>query len=571
MFTTTTAALKAALTALTTGTKGREALIGGKGSLAILRCVLLTAAPTGAPQLTGCDLDMMATTTLPGTASRGLRLAVDARDLKAAVADLPCAEVKLEDVGGAITVRSADGTGATLRLACQDVSDFPTIPHGSDWPASFDLPAAQLWHDLGRAMVSCSTEEYRYYLNGVLFHVTSDAKLRMVTTDGHRLTVIERDQPEGAAKLPDIILPSKAAAFLTRVLKKADGAARMMATASKAKVKAGGWILTSKLIDGTFPDYTRVIPQYNQHHVTADPKALAADIKALTSHQGTNKAFTLSAGDGWATGWANSAENGAAGAVLSSAGGTSTSETTFAAFNGDYLRDTLGQFKGEVTIDLEDYAAPTRFTSPTSPELTAVLMPIRVENYAIEPSDIARLNMSPMERLEEVGPSICTATLVSYRDRFSKLVTAAIDSIADGDRHAARVIVMAKVEAMREQPGRYTAQLERQPVGDYAGDYAGWHAWTADLARYWRFHAGEARAARVTENVTPTGREELLERRVRRLEAVLAGRKAQLATVGQALAQSQARNSAMRRRLASAGTSPLAGAIRQATPADQAA
>lgn len=569
MFTTATTALKVALTALTTGTKGRAAIIPAKSTLALLQCVLLTANPKGEPQLTGCDLDMMATTTLPGTASRGFRVAVNARDLKAAVADMPCAEVKLEYVGGAITVRSADGTGATSRVAtAKHGEDFPTIPTGHDWAASFDLPAAQLWGDLDRLMVSCSDEETRYYLNGVFCHVTSDAKLRMVTTDGHRLTVIERDQPEGVAALPDIIMPAKASAFLTRILKKAEGSARVTATASRVRVKAGGWVLTSKAVDGTFPEYTRVIPQYNQHHVTVDAKALAGDIKAITAHQGNaHKAFTLSAGDGWATGWAMSAENGAAGAVLSSAGGTSTRETTHAAFNAGYLRDLLGQFKGEVTIELEDYGAPTRFTSPASPELTAVLMPMRVDHGAKLPEDIARLNMSAMERLEADGPAICNATLVSYRDRFAELVTAAIDSIADGDRHAARVIVMAKVESMRGEAGRYTAELESQPRGEFAGSFAAWSSWQTDMAPSY----AARRAARVTESVTPTSREEALERRVRRLELVLAGRKAQLATVGQALAQSQARNSAMMRRLASAGTSPLAGAIRQATPADQAA
>ena len=570
MFTTTTTALKAALVALTTGTKGREAIIRSKGTIPHTPCALLSASPAGAPMVSGCDLDMTVQTELPGTASRNFRVAVDARALKAAVGKFKCDALALEDIGGHVTLRSSDGTGATVKLCTVDAADFPEVRYATETAAKFTLPAAQLFADLERTAVAMSTEETRYYLFGTFFHVHRETEggplsLRLASTDGHRLVRIVRDCPEGAEAMPDIIVPAKVCAFLTRALKRSPGTVSLRVSASKLEVMGGGWRVVAKLIDGTFPDYARVIPSYNEHSVAGDAKALVADIDMLTAHQGNkHRNFTLSAGDSWATGWAACAENGNAGAVLSSISGTSTGQTTFASFNAKYLSGVVGLVSGKVRLLLNDASCPVRVEAIDQPEFTAVIMPLRYADRAQEPADIARLNMSAVERFEDEAPRLISAKLASMQEKLGKLATAAIDSITVGDRRTARVAILARLEEMREERGRATLEAEGQPQGEHAGSFRAWSRAQKGLATRYAANRRD-RLAKVSERVTPadTGSNEALERRIRRLTLVLAGRKAQLATVGQALAQSQARTAALRKGAAMAGASALAAAGRE--------
>lgn len=580
MFTTTTKAMKATLTALTTGTKGEEAIIRAKSTISLIPCVLLTASAAGAPTLSACDLDMNVQTELPGTASRGFRMAIDARALKKAVSKFDCERITLEDVGGYVTIRSADGTGATVKLRGNErPADYPALDYASDTKASFTLPAAQLWGDLDRVQEAVSGEETRYYLRGVFSHVWREsengpASLRFVSTDGHRLVAITRELPEGAAAMPDIIMPAKLTAFLTRAMKKADGELSLRVSASKVAIEGNGGRIVSKLIDGTFPDYQRVIPHYNEHKVGGVAKSLVADIAMLTAHQAnSHKNFTLSAGDDWATGWGRCADNGQAGAVLESLGGTSSGETVHASFNANYLTGVIGLIDGHVRLELADENAPMKVVSDTAPEFLAVIMPMRYSDHPHTPEDIARLNLSPVERFEEEAPALIGAQGFGYPEQLGKLASAAINSITvNGDRRTARTAILARMEEMAGERGRATIEAEGQPQGEFAGSFAAWSKAMKGLAT--RFAANKRRddarfaaqladsTAGVTERVT--AREEVLERRIRRLTAVLAGRKAQLSTVGQALAQSRARSAALRKGAAMAGASALAAAGREA-------
>ncbi len=157
--------------------------------------------------------------------------------------------------------------------------DFPVIVEG-DLPTSFELPAKVLAELIDNTRFAISTEETRYYLNGIFLHVSDEDQpvLKAAATDGHRLARYTLARPEGAEGMPDVIVPRKAwrncASCSTKPL---NGNVEIDLSASKIRFTLGGEggvVLTSKLIDGTFPDYSRVIPTGNDKLLKLDPEEL---------------------------------------------------------------------------------------------------------------------------------------------------------------------------------------------------------------------------------------------------------------------------------------------------------
>jgi DNA polymerase-3 subunit beta len=144
----------------------------------------------------------------------------------------------------------------------------------------FELPVAELIKQIiDKTRFAISTEETRYYLNGIFLHVAEDTSgpvLKAAATDGHRLARVHGGtRPDGAASMPDVIVPRKCVAELRKLLDEADGSVvEISLSASKIRFELGAAILTSKLIDGTFPDYSRVIPTANDKLLKVDPKSL---------------------------------------------------------------------------------------------------------------------------------------------------------------------------------------------------------------------------------------------------------------------------------------------------------
>src|SRR5213082_3702484 len=151
-------------------------------------------------------------------------------------------------------------------------SDFPDLAAG-DMTHSFSLAAAEIKRLIDRTQFAISTEETRYYLNGIYLHTAGSAKaqtLRGVATDGHRLAQIDLVQPKGAEGMPGVIVPRKTVGEVQRLIE--DNEAEVTIELSQAKIRftIGNVVLTSKLIDGTFPDYARVIPLGNDKQLTVD-------------------------------------------------------------------------------------------------------------------------------------------------------------------------------------------------------------------------------------------------------------------------------------------------------------
>ncbi len=177
-------------------------------------------------------------------------------------------------------------------------SDFPDLATG-ELGHAFNLAAGDLKRLIDKTQFAISNEETRYYLNGIFLH-TADVEghmmLRAVATDGHRLARVDIRTPDGAIGMPGVIVPRKAVSEVQKLIEDPEGQVRVEISAAKARftfgdpsASAGQVVLTSKLIDGTFPDYVRVIPSGNDKRLIVDraPFAAAVDrVSTISSERG---------------------------------------------------------------------------------------------------------------------------------------------------------------------------------------------------------------------------------------------------------------------------------------------
>jgi DNA polymerase-3 subunit beta len=173
---------------------------------------------------------------------------------------------------------------ARFNLSTLPREDFPVIAEG-ELPTQFEIAAAALREIIDKTRFAISTEETRYYLNGIFIHVTDDASpvLKAAATDGHRLARITLPRPDGAEGMPDIIIPRKCVGELRKLLDEVDGTVEVSLSATKIRFGLGTAVLTSKLIDGTFPDYSRVIPTANDKLLVIDPVAFKSGVDRVST------------------------------------------------------------------------------------------------------------------------------------------------------------------------------------------------------------------------------------------------------------------------------------------------
>jgi DNA polymerase III sliding clamp (beta) subunit (PCNA family) len=237
--------------------------------------------------------------------------------------------------------------------------------------------------------------------------------LTFAATDGHRLAIVDRPLPEGAAALPDSIFPRKAVKVALAIIgKKGTGHAdvRIESTATKMRLCIGRHAILTKLIDGTFPDYRRVIP-YDVHNIaTVDADALASAIGTVTAAcNERSRAVALSVVEGQPLVLsATSPEQGRSAAtvdaVIASDDASRPSDMAI-GFNAAYLAAAMGEFAGhDARLAFSDSAGPALFKCDARPELTLVLMPMRVDASVLSVADAKALNMTAWERFA-AGPA----------------------------------------------------------------------------------------------------------------------------------------------------------------------
>ena len=258
-------------------------------------------------------------------------------------------------------------------------SDFPDLAAG-DMTHKFTLAASDLKRLIDKTQFAISTEETRYYLNGIYLHVAGAAKsqtLRAVATDGHRLAQTDLPVPAGAAGMPGVIVPRKTVTEVQRLIE--DNAAEVAIEMSSAKIRfsIGDVVLTSKLIDGTFPDYARVIPSGNDKELVVDKKDFEAAVdrvSTVSSERGRAVKLSLSGGK-----LILSVTNPDSGSATEEIEVEYDSDPIDIGFNSRYLLDIAAQLDGEVAVlRLADPGSPTLIEDKDAKGSLYVLMPMRV-------------------------------------------------------------------------------------------------------------------------------------------------------------------------------------------------
>jgi len=355
-----------------------QSVVERRNTIPILSNVLIEAAGDGTLKVMATDLDLQVVESLgavsvesPGAITVSAHLLFDiARKLPDG------SQVSLETADNRMTVKAGR---SRFSLPTLPRDDFPVIVEG-DLPTSFELPAATLAQLIDRTRFAISTEETRYYLNGIFLHVT-DEELRAAATDGHRLARFTIARPDGAEGMPDVIVPRKCVAELRKLLEESlDANVLVDLSASKVRFTLGGEngvVLTSKLIDGTFPDYSRVIPTGNDKLLKLDPKSFWEGVdRVATIATEKTRAVKMALEPDRVTLSVTSPDNGTAAEEVPADYKSSGFEI---GFNANYLKDILGQIEGDtVELHLADAGAPTLIRQDDKSPALYVLMPMRV-------------------------------------------------------------------------------------------------------------------------------------------------------------------------------------------------
>ena len=376
-----------------------QSVVERRNTIPILSNVLLRADNAGAPgsegtfALSATDMDLEIVERVPGRIEQAGRITVPAHTLYDIVRKLrDGAQIEIEAPGGpdggersAMILRSGR---STFTLACLPPEDYPVMASG-ELAHNFTLTAAELRSLVDRTRFAISTEETRYYLNGIYLHATKNNEvpvIRAVATDGHRLARVEMVLPEGAAGMPGIIVPRKTVIELRKLVDESEEEVEIGLSETKIRFAAGAAALTSKLIDGTFPDYDRVIPSNNDKILEVKCKEFAEAVdRVSTISSEKSRAVKLviappngaGGGEGGSlTVSATSPENGTAVEELEV---RYLAEPIEIGFNSRYLLDITAQIEGEgAQFVMSDSASPTIVRDRADPNALYVLMPMRV-------------------------------------------------------------------------------------------------------------------------------------------------------------------------------------------------
>jgi len=350
-----------------------QSVVERRNTIPILSNVLIEARDDGSIRLMATDLDLQVDESVPANVTQAGATTLSAHTLFDIIRKLPeGSQVELSAADGKMQVNAGR---SRFSLSTLPRDDFPVIAEG-ELPTRFELPAATLRQIIEKTRFAISTEETRYYLMGIFLHLIDD-QLRAAATDGHRLARVTVAKPDGADGMPDVIVPRKAVAELYRLLEEVEGTVEVSLSATKVRFGLGSAVLTSKLIDGTFPDYNRVIPTANDKLLKLDPKSFSAGVdRVSTIASEKTRAVKMSVDRDKITLSVTSPENGVATEEIPADYGSDGLEI---GFNARYLLDILGEIDGDtVEVHLADAAAPTLLRENDKSNALYVLMPMRV-------------------------------------------------------------------------------------------------------------------------------------------------------------------------------------------------
>ncbi len=287
------------------------------------------------------------------------------------------ATIELESVEGKKLEIKTDKI--SFSLMCLPPNDFPDI-HSGEYPDGFDIDTASLRRLIDKTLFSVSTEETRYYLNGIYLHSIKEKEkeaLRAVATDGHRLSRLSAALPKNANNLEGVIIPRKTVTEIKKIIDNQDGQVKVQIAKNKIKFSINNVIITSKLLDGTFPDYERVIPSNNTKELIVDAQEFIAAVdrvSTLSSDRTRAIKFKLSNKVLEIT-----AENPDQGSAKENISVHYSGENLEIGFNSKYLIDIARQITGaNIKFMLSDKLSPTLMFDEEDNLALYLLMPMHI-------------------------------------------------------------------------------------------------------------------------------------------------------------------------------------------------
>ncbi|ARN85366.1 DNA polymerase III subunit beta [Candidatus Nucleicultrix amoebiphila FS5] len=352
-----------------------QGVVEKRSTVPILSHVLLETTGEGIT-LTATDLEVAIVETVAAQVEKPGRLTVSAHMLFDVVRKLrDGAEISLsfDEAQNRLNVESGRSHFA---LPCLSPDEFPAINSGNQ-PYRFILPAKDLLELFDRVRFAMSTEETRYYLNGIYLHAFQSKELRAVATDGHRLAKMSLPLPQGAEAIPGVIISRKTINEVLKIVSEEVLDVEVYLSNTQVSFKFSDTYFTSRLIDGTFPDYEKVIPAHNDKVMTVDMEAFAETVdRVATISSEKNRGIRLSLKTNKLVLTATSNESGHAVEELEVDYNASGIEI---GFNSRYLLDIAQQIGNEsASFSFADSTSPTIIRSRNDQEALYVLMPMRV-------------------------------------------------------------------------------------------------------------------------------------------------------------------------------------------------
>ncbi len=353
-----------------------QSIVERRNTIPILLNVRIEAT-AGGLGVCATDMDLEIVETASATVDSNGATTVPAHTLFDIVRKLPDGQpVEIDGGGERLTLRCGR---ARFTLSCLPVEDFPVMSAGT-LPWQFTLAAKDLRALIERTRFAISTEETRYYLNGIYLHAVRQNGvdvLRAVATDGHRLASVQVPLPPGADGMAGVIVPRKCVGEVHKLLDDVTEEVTIALSETKIRFAIGTAVLTSKLIDGTFPDYERVIPAGNDRILDVDRRAFAEAVDRVSAiASDRSRAVKLAISNGTLMLTATSPEQGSASEELEV---HYAGEGIEIGFNSRYLLDIAQQIDGDsARLLLADAASPTMISAVGDANALYVLMPMRV-------------------------------------------------------------------------------------------------------------------------------------------------------------------------------------------------
>jgi len=357
-----------------------HSVVERRNTIPILSNVLIEAKEDGV-YLTATDMDIAVIEKVDLDKSEVIQLGTvttSAQMLYDIVRKLPD-NIKVEFLSEKNDRLGIKASSSSFALNCLPSEDFPSISQ-EDFKYSFNIDSIALIRLLDKTSFAMSLEETRYYLNGIYLHAIKEDnihKLRTVATDGHRLSRVDMNLPEGADGIPGVIIPRKTILEIRKILEDHTGNINLSLSETKIRLSFNNVILTSKLLDGTFPDYSRVIPEQNDKLVTIPNQSISEAVdRVSTVSTDKTRAIKININKGNLVISATNPDKGSASEYVDI---VYEGDEVEIGFNSKYVLDVARQIKGnEIIIKLSDSVSPTLVYDKDDKEVLFVLMPMRV-------------------------------------------------------------------------------------------------------------------------------------------------------------------------------------------------